>query len=424
MAETIVFSDSFTVSETKGAQSATVKRTVALKERLPGNERMFSRVYVSKEGLVTGGVFAEDAGLPDDPKFGGHEGMRVPSGTSEQRPADGKATIRYNTELKAFEANEDGVWILPFQGVNLRAVETDILPKVQSSQVYQLDVGNAAAPFKQGAFGRLLLVSKSVLSDEDKADGVLVNFNGTLYFGGVAVGSSQPSEPMTNDYFAFDTAPETTSTAVGTLSWNSTDDTLDLIQPNGTTLQLGQEAQIKIVNKTGAPIGNGQVVYLTGAQGNRVTAALAQANSFTKSQAIAVATNTIANNAEGFVTQLGLVRELNTEAFAEGTPVYLSATTAGAITSPAPQAPSRMVRVGYVVRSHAEQGSIFVAIDPTPSLVDLPDVSLASATNGQSMRLNTTTRKWEPYTPYTITVATTDPTGTPADGDIWLKITA
>jgi hypothetical protein len=207
------------------------------------------------------------------------------------------------------------------------------------------------------------------------------------------------SDAAAPDFIAFDTTPETTSSAIGTLSWNDTDDTLNLIQPNGTTLQIGQEAQIKIVNKTGGTIGNGQVVYITGAQGNRITVGLAQANSITTSQAIAVATNSIANNAEGFVTQLGLVRDLDTLAYAEGSVVYLSETTAGGWRSSAPTPQSRTVRIGYVVRSHATEGSIFVAIQHVENLGDLGNVSATTPADGQVLTFETATGKWKPSTP-------------------------
>lgn len=43
---------------------------------------------------------------------------------------------------------------------------------------------------------------------------------------------------------------------------------------------------VRIVNKTGVQINNGQVVYINGAQGNRPSAALAEANADASSKII------------------------------------------------------------------------------------------------------------------------------------------
>lgn len=162
------------------------------------------------------------------------------------------------------------------------------------------------------------------------------------------------------DSLLFDTTPESVPVGVGVVSWDADSRTLSIQQPGGVILQVGQETQILVVNKTGATIPNGAVVYLTGAQGNRPTVALAEADVLDHSHAIAVATQSLANNAEGFVTLLGLVRELDTSAWTEGAALYLS-DAPGGLTDTAPT--SRVVRVGFVVRSHATAGSILVTIE-------------------------------------------------------------
>ena len=198
------------------------------------------------------------------------------------------------------------------------------------------------------------------------------------------------------DSLLFDTTPESVPTGVGAVSWNPDEGTLDIQQPNGVTLQVGQETQIHVVNKSGATIPNGAVVYLTGAQGNRPTVALAEADVLSHSHAIAVATQALANNAEGYVTLLGLVRELNTAAFTEGAALYLS-DTPGGLTATAPT--SRVVRIGFVVRSHATVGSILVAIERGANLDDLGDVTVESPTDGQVLTYSTTLGKWIASTP-------------------------
>lgn len=127
----------------------------------------------------------------------------------------------------------------------------------------------------------------------------------------------------------------------------------------GVSLQLGQEQYVRAVNKTGVTIPNGSVVYINGAQGNRPTIMLAQADSVSTSSIIGVATQNIANNAEGFVTTLGVVNGVNTTSYTEGDNLYLSATTAGGLTTTAPSSPYFTTFVATALNSTVN-GSIFV----------------------------------------------------------------
>lgn len=197
------------------------------------------------------------------------------------------------------------------------------------------------------------------------------------------------------NYLALDTTPTGVPAQVGVMSWNPDEGTMDIQQPGGVTLQVGQELQVHVTNRTGATIQNGAVVYLTGAQGNRPTIALAEADVLDHSHALAVATQDITNNGEGFVTVLGLVRDLNTAAFSEGAALYLSDTAGGFSATPST---TRTVRVGYVVRSHAMVGSIFVTIQRTENLGDLGNVDASSPTDGQLLAFNVATGKWRPVT--------------------------
>lgn len=218
------------------------------------------------------------------------------------------------------------------------------------------------------------------------------------------------------DALTFDTTPENVPAQVGAVSWNADEGTLDIQQPGGVTLQVGQETQIHVVNKSGASIPNGSVVYLTGAQGNRPTVALAEADVLDHSHAIAVATQTLANNAEGYVTLLGLVRQLNTDAWTEGAALYLS-DTPGGLTTTAPT--SRVVRIGFVVRKHASVGAILVAIERGANLDDLGDVITGSPAKGSGILWDPGVSKWRERK---VTISSANPTGTPNDGDIWIKV--
>lgn len=189
----------------------------------------------------------------------------------------------------------------------------------------------------------------------------------------------------TADYADFNTSASDTI-QVGRLRWNDVDGTLDLGLKGGVVvLQLGQEQLIRVLNKTGSTIPNGTCVYISGAQGNRVTVAVSDYSSeSSSSRTVGLTTESIANNQEGFCTISGLVRDFDTSAFTEGSTVYLGAS--GALTSTKPVAPLHMCIMGYVARSHATNGVIFVNIQNGFELDELHDVAISSPSIGQFLQ--------------------------------------
>ena len=183
----------------------------------------------------------------------------------------------------------------------------------------------------------------------------------------------------------------------GQMAWNATDATVDIGLPGGVTLQGGQEFLIRVLNNTGATLTNLTAVYITGAQGNRTTVAKAAGASFSADKTVAILTQDILNNQEGFATVTGLVRNVDTTAFAEGGEVWLSATTPGAITPTKPAAPNNAVLLGYCVRSNATVGSIYVSVRGLGALARATDVTITSPISGQTLTYNGTV--WVNQTP-------------------------
>jgi hypothetical protein len=198
------------------------------------------------------------------------------------------------------------------------------------------------------------------------------------------------------DYIDFaQTAPHTNIPR--RLTWNETDGTLDLgLKGGNVTLQIGQEQVVRVVNKSGANLVDGQVVYLSGAQGNRVKVDLAVASGSTSlaRTVLGLVTESIPNNQEGFVTISGLVRGLDTSAFVDGDVLYLS-TTPGAITNVRPSAPTHVVVVGFCVNANPAVGSILVSVQPGYDLEDLSDVAVTSPVDGNLLIYNATAQDWQ-----------------------------
>jgi hypothetical protein len=104
-------------------------------------------------------------------------------------------------------------------------------------------------------------------------------------------------------------------------------------------------------------------------------------------------TEPIAKNTEGFITTFGMVRNLNTSALTEGAIVWLG-TTPGTVTTTKPVAPVHAVQVGLCVRSHPNQGVIFVKVQNGYELDELHNVKITAPTDGQYLRYQASTGLW------------------------------
>jgi hypothetical protein len=159
---------------------------------------------------------------------------------------------------------------------------------------------------------------------------------------------------------SFDTNPSPTIThEEGHLHWSDEDGTLNLNMPGGeVVLQIGQENLVKVANVTGTPIANGKVVYITGAQGQRPTVALADNTDPDMMHILGVATEEIVNS--GYVTTFGYVRGINTNAWSEGDKLYLS-TNGDLINTHPVSSTTGVIVVGEVTKKHNSEGHILLS---------------------------------------------------------------
>jgi nitrogen fixation protein len=182
-----------------------------------------------------------------------------------------------------------------------------------------------------------------------------------------------------------DTSPTGTAT-VGTTRWNDTIGSVETTLKGGNViLKNGVDLIARIVNKvspnTTLTKAAYQAVKISGAQGQRLGVALAQANDDNNSaDTLGLAIETITTNQEGFIMTVGTLEGINTtgslqsETWADGDILYLSPTTAGRITNIKPTAPNHLVIIGYVEYAHSVNGKIYVKIMNGWELGELHDV--------------------------------------------------
>jgi len=149
-------------------------------------------------------------------------------------------------------------------------------------------------------------------------------------------------------YFTFHDNPVQTGFTIGRLYYQ--DNSLNLDREfSGVTLQIGEENVIKAYNNTGSQLPNGTAVYITGSAGNIPTIGKPIASNEAQAiNTIGLTTHNIVNGGDGYVTTFGVIHDIDTSLWSAGTPLYLSATVAGGITSTKPDFPNEVVLLGYV----------------------------------------------------------------------------
>jgi hypothetical protein len=184
------------------------------------------------------------------------------------------------------------------------------------------------------------------------------------------------------------------NTALGYTAGNMLKSTYDV--DNDGVVDSAETTQIIVRNSTGVTLTKGQVVYLSGATGNRPNAVLAKADiEATSSKTIGIVVADIPNNSDGYVATNGTLHDLNTSAFTAADAVWLSAATAGAFTSTIPAEPNHTVFIGYIARAHPTQGRIVILIQNGYELNELHGVLISSEANNDLLVYETSSTLWK-----------------------------
>ena len=232
-------------------------------------------------------------------------------------------------------------------------------------------------------------------SDSSYTTGTLVgDFEGSLDLTGTITGTGSMNISGDITTSGTVTAAQVDFGSDTSLSWNSVDNTLDLAY-DGVTLQVGQEQHFYA--KASEAISNGDVVMFAGAQGDHLLIKKADTSAvgFIDQWVVGVATQDFALNDFGYVTTFGKVRGLNTSGFSEGNLLYLSTSTAGALTATKPASPNHAILIASVTKSHASEGTILVRPSFGSHLEDSHDVDITSVADGDRLAYNSSTENWE-----------------------------
>jgi len=188
---------------------------------------------------------------------------------------------------------------------------------------------------------------------------------------------------------------------IPTLTSQLTNDGADGVNPFITALDIpvaGEASTLvrEVKNMTGATLTKGTVVYISGANGNKalVSKAIATTDALS-ARTFGLLQSNISNNGLGNCVIIGDLSGINTSAFAEGAQLYLSGVTAGAFTDTRVLAPTHLVYVGKVTRSHPTQGQIEVQIQNGYELAEIHDVQIVTPLNNQALVYETSSELWK-----------------------------
>ena len=167
--------------------------------------------------------------------------------------------------------------------------------------------------------------------------------------------------------------------------------------------QVGLEQYYYIKNQSGATIENGRVVRAAGTLGSsgRILGEYMIADGtiphyFT----LGIATEDIINGDDGYVTQFGLVRGVNTtgslygESWSGGTILYVHPTIPGGLTSVEPTEPNLKIEMAIVIDAKSN-GSLFVRPSLSYNLGDLHNIQTNGETDGDLISYNSSQGYWD-----------------------------
>ncbi len=196
----------------------------------------------------------------------------------------------------------------------------------------------------------------------------------------------------------------------GKLFWNQPNGTVNVGLYNEVNVSIGEDVFYYV--KASGAITKGDVIQYAGYQGDHALAKQAvQAEINANPKLImGIAKNTIANGDFGYVAHFGKIESVDTKSQAVNSFVYFDSagSTAGNWTITQPTAPNAKILLGVIIKAEtnagANNGVILVRPVLEPSLDELQDVLITSATNGNVLAYDGT--KWVNST--RLTTAETD----------------
>ena len=158
----------------------------------------------------------------------------------------------------------------------------------------------------------------------------------------------------------------------------------------------------KVHNATGTQLNKGEVVYISGANGD--VASVKRANNkydSTSATTIGMVKENIAIGDTGWVVTQGQISKINTAAFTSGDIIYLDSID-GQFTKSKQYAPYHLVFIGVIERANAGNGQIYIKPQNGYELSELHDVAINNPINNQVLVYSDTQQLWKNRNVYSV----------------------
>ena len=333
--------------------------------------------------------------------------LRILTISNTQIRADKLAyVLDFTTERRVFY---DGGYITTTDSVaTLQSLVPELitLTYFNGDAVY-VNAAGITAIQSTGEYTLIVLNTVGAISVTDSVSSVATAINNAVATGTLGTMSTQDADSVniTGGNAALDILQLKGGSAnAGRMSWNTDDETVNLVLDDAVTLQIGQEQLVHV--KAAEAINNGEIVYASSAVGAsgkiEVTKFIAD-NSIDELYVLGIATEDLAIGQIGFITTFGVVRGIDLSnggniygetGYGSGTILYASPTTAGYLTKVAPTSPDLRIPVAIVLKGNAN-GSMFVRPSAGYHIGELHDVNISAVADKDVLQYNSAQSRWE-----------------------------
>jgi hypothetical protein len=240
-------------------------------------------------------------------------------------------------------------------------------------------------------------VSGSPIFNQLTTSGLTTINSNFIVTGNTNLEAMSASTVYVEDYIQFNTGYTPGVSTEGKMYWDEPNGTISLgMHGSQVSQQIGLEYYYYVKNQSGATIENGRVVRAAGTLGasGRILGKYMIANGTIPAKyTLGVATEDIINGDDGYVTEFGLVRGIDTtgtpygETWSEGDVLWVSPTFEGGLTNVEPNFPNLKIEMAIVIRANAN-GSIFVRPHRYPSTNEIQDIISSGRTNNSILQYN------------------------------------
>lgn len=165
-----------------------------------------------------------------------------------------------------------------------------------------------------------------------------------------------------------------------------------------------QTTEFAVKNEYGSTINKGQVLIATGTNGNsgNIVVGLGKADgSVLPRFFVGVASANINNGDFGTAVNFGKISGIQTngvnysETWVDGDVLYISDSVNGGFTKVEPIAPHLKLPVAFVIHAHGSNGVLMIRMTQGTKLDDVHNVYINNPQNGQTLKYNSSTQRWE-----------------------------